>query len=278
MRVLITGGAGLLGTALIAAPPPNVDVAATLHERPLARGAVERVETHRVDLADPTAVSAVFEEANPDLIIHTAYRRLDGERHIVDATANVVAATSQVGATLVHLSSDVVFDGEHAPYGESSSTQPVNEYGRHKLAAERTVLDGLPGAAVVRTSLIVGFDPPDPVTAWVVEGARRGDDITLFEDEWRCPILVEDLATAIWEIVSLPSAERGGVWHVVGPEAMTRMDLGRRLGERFGLDAARLVAVPSPRTEPGADGRPRDLRLTDDRARTVLRCRPREVR
>ena len=72
MRVLITGGAGLLGTALIAAPPPNVDVAATLHERPLARGAVERVETHRVDLADPTAGSAVFEEANPDLIIHTA--------------------------------------------------------------------------------------------------------------------------------------------------------------------------------------------------------------
>jgi dTDP-4-dehydrorhamnose reductase len=269
VRILITGGAGLLGSELIARAPAGVELHATRRTRPVA-GA----EAHAVELSDPAATAALLERVRPDLVIHTAYAQATAERDVWRATESLVHACVRAQCELVHLSSDVVFDGEHAPYAEGDEPAPVHEYGRWKAAAERFVRERLPRAATVRTSLIVRAQPADAGSAWVLDGLRRGEPVRLFVDELRCPIAVEDLAAQLWEIAGMPAEARAGAWHLVGPEALSRYTLGVLVARRHGVDADAIV----PARSLGAGlQRPRDLRLLTPRADRELQTRARTI-
>lgn len=269
MRILITGGAGLLGSELIARAPAGVELHATQRRTP-----VTGAEAHTVELSDAGATGALLERLRPDLVIHTAYSQAaeTAERDVLRAAESLVDACARNGCELIHVSTDAVFDGEHAPYAESDAPAPVHAYGRWKAAAEDLVRERLPHAAIVRTSLIVRADPPDGGSAWVLDGLRRGDPVRLFVDELRCPIAVEDLASQIWELAAIPVEARAGVWHLAGPEALSRYTLGVLLARRHGVDADAIIAARSL----GAGlQRPRDLRLLTTRADRELRTRAR---
>ncbi len=269
-RVLVTGGAGLLGGELVRSAPAGVEVHATQRRAPV-ESANGRAEVHQADLADAVAVLELFGRVRPDVVIHTAYGTEDPERDILRATQSVVAGCRAVEAGLVHVSTDVVFDGERAPYAEGDELAPVHEYGRWKAEAERVVRE-VDDAAVVRTSLIVRADPPDRVSAGVLDALRRGEPVRLFVDELRCPIAVEDLAAQLWELTALPAEERAGPWHLAGPEAVSRFALGLLLARRHGLDASKIVPAlnASSPTPP-----PRDQRLLTTRADRTLATRAR---
>lgn len=269
MRVLITGGAGLLGGTLVRSAPPGVELHATQRRTP-----VPNAVAHTLDLADRDAVNDTWRRVRPDVVIHAAYAMDASEREITDATTNVVRACAESGAGLVHVSTDVVLDGEGSPYDEDAAPDPVHEYGRRKADAERMVHETLPKAAIVRTSLIIRPDPPDRTTGWVLQGLRNGTPVRLFTDELRCPIAVEDLAGQLWEVAALPGAERGGMWNLAGPEAISRYALGLLIARRFALDPAGIIPgrhaeSPSPR--------PRDLRLLTTRADRSLGTKARPV-
>ncbi len=268
-RVLVTGGAGLVGSTLIATAPDGVELHATQRTTP-----VEGAEAHTIDLTDPDDPVGLLAAVRPEVVLHTAYGKDDLARDVVAATRSVAAACAIHDVALVHLSSDVVFDGEHAPYAEDSPLVPVHAYGRAKAEAEGDVLTAVPDAAVVRTSLVCRADPLDPPSAWVVDSLRAGEAITLFADEIRCPIRADDLARQLWDLVALPRAERGGPWHLVGPEPLSRHELGVLLAEAYDLDPAGLTAAQSRHLP---DPRPRDLTLTDARAAATLPSRPRPV-
>ncbi len=267
-RILVTGGAGLVGSSLIATASDGVEVHATERHAP-----VVEATGHTIDLADPDVPVGLLAAIRPDVVVHTAYSTADLERDVIAATRSVAAACAIQGAALVHLSSDVVFDGEHAPYAEDAPLVPVHAYGRAKAEAEADVVSAVPDAAIVRTSLVCATDPLDPRSAWVVDTLRAGRPITLFTDEIRCPVRADDLALMLWDLVALPRAERAGPWHLVGPEAMSRSALGMVLAEAHGLDPAGITAVSS-RDQP--DPRPRDLTLTAERS-AGLPTRPRPV-
>ncbi|HEV2149424.1 MAG TPA: sugar nucleotide-binding protein [Longimicrobiaceae bacterium] len=269
MRVLVTGGGGLLGGALLRSAPPEVELHATVRGAPAAGAA-----THPVELTDAGSVRRAWDEARPDLVIHTAFDTRAGEREIADAHRNVARACRETGAALVHLSTDALLDGKHAPYDETAAPAPVHEYGRLKALAEAGVREECPDAAVVRTSLLVRADPPDRTTAWAVDALRRGEPVRLFTDELRCPVAVDDLAAQLWELAALPAAERSGVWNLAGPEAISRYALGLLIAARYGLDPRGIVPLPSA-ASPAP--RPRDLRMTTARADHALRTRPRGV-
>jgi dTDP-4-dehydrorhamnose reductase len=269
MRVLITGGAGLLGGALISTAPDGVEVHATQRRTPVSGAAA-----HTVDLADSPAVAALLERLRPDVVIHTAYGKDDPERDIVAASRAVAEGCARTGAALVHVSTDLVLDGEHAPYDESAEAAPIEEYGRWKAKAERAVLAAAPDVGIARTSLIVRADPPDALTARLVESLRAGEPSRLYVDELRCPIFVEDLARQLWEIAALPAERRAGVWNLVGPEAVSRFTIGTLIARRFGLDASLLTPALNA-THPVP--RPRDLRVLTLRADRELTTRARTI-
>jgi len=271
MRVLVTGGAGLLGSALMAGAPEWAEAHATRRNTPVAEG----VRAHAVDLADAAAVDALLDELRPGVVIHAAVGTKEGERDIVHATRNVALACGRTGAALIHVSTDALLDGEGAPYAEEAAPAPVHAYGRFKTRAEDAVRSLLPAAAVARTSLIVRDDPPDSVSAWTLDALRRGERLRLFVDEMRCPIAADDLAAQLWEIAALPAERRAGVWHLVGPEMVSRFSLGMMLAVRHGLDTALLHPTLS-RSHTG-EPRPRDLRMLTTRADRELSTRPRPV-
>lgn len=270
MRVLVTGAAGLLGRALLGSAPAHVEVHATRSRRQV-HGA--GVTVHAVDLANAAATEALVADVAPELVVHTAYRKDTGERDIVEATAAVAAACARHVVGLVHLSSDVVFDGERAPYAEDAPPAPLTAYGRWKARAEEAVRTTLPDASVVRTSLLVQADPLDATSRWVAEGLERGETLRLFTDELRCPIAPADLAAMLWELVRLPAEARAGTWHLAGPEAVSRYTLGLLVAARLGRAPAFAAASSREHPEP----RPRDLRLATGRADAQLRARARPV-
>jgi dTDP-4-dehydrorhamnose reductase len=200
----------------------------------------------RLDLRDDDAVHRAFLKHGPDVVVHTAYRQADEflADDVVRATRNVAGAAERVGARLVHVSTDLVFDGEQgAPYSEDDEPRPVTAYGQAKLEAE-AFARGL----VVRTSLLYGRPGPQEALA-----ARPG--ATFYADEIRCPTRVDDLATALLELAGTDVA---GVLHVAGPDAVSRYDFAVFLGARDP------VAAPTP------PGRARNVALDSSRARALL--------
>lgn len=274
MKALITGGAGLLGSELVRTAPAGWTTEVTVHTTPLPADLADgqrSPKAHRIDLTQPLAFFELAERRRPTVVIHTAYSKTD-HAATVDSTTEVASACAALDVPLIHVSTDALFDGDHAPYDEDAEPSPIHPYGRAKAAAERAVWTAIPDAVIVRTSLILAADGTDSTSAWAIGRLRDGERVTFFDDEFRAPILVDDLATEIWEIAQLPVAERAGVWHLVGPERLSRVDVGNILCERFGLDRS-LVDVASAATM--GEPRPRDVTLSSRRSASLrYRARP----
>ena len=235
---------------------------------------VRSLTWHQLDICNGETVAQLVHDLRPAAILHTAYRfnTPDMERVIIEGTRHLAQASSDVGARLVHLSTDVVFDGRRGMYRESDEPRPVHAYGRAKLVSEADVRRLTPDAAIVRTSLVYGFDPPDPRTAWVIETARQRGPITLFTDERRCPIYAPDLADALLEVAA---GDQAGPLHIAGPEALSRYEFGVLLCQAVGVDPSPIQATPA-----AASGltRPLDCTLDTSLAQRLLRTRLRGVR
>lgn len=269
ISLLVTGGAGFLGSEVVRQAVGNLRFAAvwaTYFTQPVRTAGARPVY---LDVTRRELVQQVLTELRPQVVIHTAYNKR--EEHLdavtVAGTQHVVEAAVAVGARLVHLSSDLVLDGEHAPYDESAPPSPIHPYGRAKAAAEAIVRRLAPDAVIVRTSLICGLEPMDAATRWIVESLRSGRPITLFTDELRNPVWVSDLAAAVLEL-ALGSFR--GVINVAGPQVVNRYEMGLRLADHFRLDAA--LIRPGLSRESGLI-RPRDCRLDTSLARRLLRTR-----
>lgn len=270
MRVLVTGGSGMLGGHLarrLLVLGHEVHTA-DRHER-----APDGARVHVVELSSPGAFASVVAEVRPGLVVHTAYSMEDLQRDVVVAGEMVLDACVEHGADLIHMSTDAVFDGQHPPYGESDVARPVHPYGVAKKQVEELIAARLPLAAVVRTSLIAHLDAegPDSATAWVLDANRRGEPTTLFHDEYRTVVRLVDLLDVLVELVALPSDRRQGIWHVAGPERLSRVELGMIIAELFGLDPALMRAASASII---AAPRPRDVSLRADRVRDELHLVP----
>ncbi|MET0910368.1 MAG: sugar nucleotide-binding protein [Ilumatobacteraceae bacterium] len=264
--VMLTGATGVLGTWLRRTAPADTRFVSVTHRTRLPDSSAVTA-----DLRDRNAVLAAVQQVQPSLIVHAAYAK--DEASIVGATRNVVDAAMSVGAAVVHISSDSVFSGDGAPRDEGADPDPISDYGRWKADAERVVADSTLPAAVVRLSLLVSLDPEDHIIQRMRAGVAAAEPTVWFDDEFRQPAMAADVAAALWRIAALHDADRAGVWHLPGPELLSRYEIARRVVARLALDPACIGREHSP---PSND-RPQHIVLRDDRARGAVNWSPAPV-
>jgi dTDP-4-dehydrorhamnose reductase len=261
-RLLVTGGSGHLGGEVVRrADGAGWEVTGTSYRSP---------GPARVDVRDAAAVEALFADAAPECVIHTAYLQdgPDAWATNVDGSANVATAAAARGARLIHVSTDLVFDGRAGrPYTETDEPNPLLEYGRSKAAAETAVTERHPDAAMVRTSLIYGgegFSGHERRILDVVDGRA---DLAFFIDELRCPVHVADLADALLELAGTAYA---GPLHLAGADGVSRYEMACLVATANGRETAHLRTTTSAGIVPE---RPRDCRLDCSRAAALLGLR-----
>ncbi|MEV7889659.1 SDR family oxidoreductase [Streptomyces sp. NPDC002817] len=265
MRVLITGGSGFLGTELVRrATTAGWETAATYRSRP---GGSPEASWHHVDLRVPQRIDEVLASVAPDVVIDATSGQSDWAV-TADGSIRLAMAAARRNCRLVHVSSDAVFSGARIHYGESCLPDPVTPYGAAKAAAESAVRLLAPAAAVARTSLIIG-NGGSAHERMVHDLATGTDDGVLFTDTIRCPVHVEDLACALLE---LAASDRPGIFHLAGPDALSRHELGVLIARRDGLDPTRLPAGRRADSRiPGALDVRLDSTATQGRIATRLR-------
>ncbi len=221
-RPLIAGGTGLLGHAL----------------RRVFPGAF----WFRFDVTRLGACRAALGSVRPEVVInaaaYSAVDRAEAEPKAAWAVNaqgahNLALACRDLGAGLVHVSTDYVFDGRSdRPYIESDRPRPRGVYGASKLAGERAVQEILPGALIVRTSWLYGPGKTNFV-AKILDKARAGEELRVVDDQRGCPTYTLDLAAAIRTLIE---GDHHGLFHVAGAGEATWLDLTRTALEAAGLD------------------------------------------
>ncbi len=270
-RLLITGGSGLVGARLCdIAREGGWDVWATYCTR-----ALTAPQTLACDLSDFDSARRVLAESRADVVIHTACSNRTPAQiaAIAPAARHLAQLTHENNLRFIHLSTDLVFDGEHPPYADDSPPAPIMPYGRAKAEAEQIIGEIYPAAIIVRPALIWSLDPLDHQNRWIVESARNGAPITLFTDEYRTPVYLPDLCAALLELAARP--DLGGVMNLVGPQFLNRWDFGHKILAHLGVPAG-----PGIRSGTVAESglvRARNVSLLAQRAQRELKTKLRGV-
>lgn len=260
--VLITGAAGLIGQYMI---------------RTAARWAseweVRGLTRQDADLTDVPRVADMYRTLKPQAVIHCAAlsRTKDCEQHpdqarLVNVTATVHLATLAKDVPFFFLSSGEVFDGKRGWYEEGDEARPINVYGKTKLEAEHIVLQN-PRHTVVRIVLTAGTSQGGD-RSFVEEMcrvAKAGGQVTLFEDEYRCPLPAGVIARALWELLNL---ERPGLYQLGGRDRLSRWEIGKALVRWYPELKGRLEAGTA-RSYTGSP-RPVDLSLRCEKIQRLL--------
>lgn len=287
-RVLVTGANGLLGQELVKllALNPSFDVLATARDdRPSYEGASAGYTS--MDITDSTRVRQVMEDFGPHVVVNcAAMARVDQcetEKEKcwavnVESVENMVRICRTNGSRLIQVSTDFVFDGSGGPYREDDRPNPVNFYGKSKLAAENAVRQLNPDKwSIVRTVLVYGTGEQlkrTNVGMWIIEDVSQGKPIRVFSDQMRSPTYVADLADGIERVVRLG---RSGVFHISGREYLSLYEFAQTLAEELGLDGSLISPVTSSELQLTAP-RPPKTGFIILRAETELGYRPRPLR
>ena len=258
---LVIGASGQVGRAVLRALDPSA--VGTYRARP-------EPALRQLDARDLSALRGLLDELRPRTVFFPAAEpQVDWcETHPDEArAANVelalqaLAAAQERGARFVFFSTDYVFDGLAGPYAEGDAVAPLSVYGRHKLEVEEHVLEA--GGTVVRTTTVYGEEQP-PGKNFVlrlVASLRAGRRATVPRDQWSTPTWSDELGRAAVSV-----AERPGLWHVAGPDLLSRDEFARLIADVFELDPALIEPVSTAQlAQPAA--RPMRAGLRTDKLR-----------
>ncbi len=260
--VLVTGASGLIGQYLLRTASrwaPQWDVRGWTHA------------DH--DVTDLAGVTAAWRALEPCAVVHCAAlsrtqaceRHPDLARRInVEATAHLAELARDV--PFMFLSSGEVFDGQRAWYTETDEARPINVYGRTKLDAEQAVRRHA-RHTVLRIVLTAGTSRHGDrsFVEDMCRTARAGQNVTLYADEFRCPLPAGVIARVIWELLG---RDQPGLYHVGGTDRLSRWDIGEALRPWYPELDGRLVKG-SARTHTGGP-RPLDVSLCCDKIQALL--------
>lgn len=210
MKVLITGCKGMLGTDLM-------KVFGNTHE-------IIGVDVQDFDITDPVITQSSIKNIRPDVIVHpAAYTDVDGcEANIETAfkvnalgARNIAAASNEIGASMVYISTDYVYDGEKSsPYFEYDSTNPQSIYGKSKLEGENFVKALCKKHYIARTSWLYGRNGKNFVKT-MINLSKERKELSIVNDQVGSPTYTIDLASSLLELISKPAY---GTYHITNSD------------------------------------------------------------
>jgi dTDP-4-dehydrorhamnose reductase len=206
---------------------------------------------HQLDIADAVAVQKVFEDLKPTFVLNAAAWTAvdDAEEHEADALrvnahgpANLASSSSSISARLIHISTDYVFDGQaNTPYTVNSPTEPMNAYGRTKLAGEMALLgSGDRNNCVVRTAWLYSEHGKNFAKTMAVR-ALRGEPVRVVNDQLGQPTSAHDVVQLIWSISQLEKMP--SIAHGTNAGQATWFQFAQEIYSQLGADPALVSPV-----------------------------------
>ena len=238
-RILITGSNGLLGQKLIKALQASHKVLAT-SKGPCRVHDKKGFEYKELDVTSEFAVKQIINDFRPDAVINTAaMTNVDAcedqqeacDKLNIDAVQYLADACAEVGAHLVQISTDFIFDGEAGPYKEDAEANPLSHYGLSKWKSEQLLQKHSCDWVVLRTIIVYGTADNlsrGNIVLWGRGALIKGDPLNIIDDQFRTPTLAEDLAKACLLAIEKRAL---GVYHVSGKDFMSILEMVQRMAD-----------------------------------------------
>ena len=288
IKVLLTGGNGLLGQKLI----PLLLSDDTIYPVITSRGAARFDQPYQdfqyfdLDITKREHVFNIVHLVQPDIIIHTAaMTNVDYcEQHQnecwevnVQSVAHLLHAAEAYNSFFIHLSTDFIFAGGKRYLTEEDTPRPINFYGQSKLQAEALVQQSRVKHAILRTALVYGLVlgmSRSNIVLWVKSSLEAQRPIRVVDDQYRTPTLAEDLAIGCY-LVAKQRAE--GVYNISGGEVLTPYQIALEVANVFQLDSSLISRTDASEFSQPAQ-RPPETGLIIDKARSSLGFEPHTFR
>lgn len=257
--LIITGASGFLGWNLCIEAASEWKVCGVCYTHLLH---INGVTTLKANLTDYRKLKNIFEEIQPDAVIHAAaasqpnycqLNPLETQKINVDAAINIAGLCADFKIPCVFTSSDLVFDGLNPPYSENNNVNPVCIYGEQKVEAEHKIRSRYPETAICRMPLMFGYTQgaSHGFDNQMIQSLLHGKRLQLFSDEYRTPVDARSASQGL--LLSLQSVK--GIIHLGGRTRISRLDMGKMLAELLNIDAPKLdpvlienVNMPAPRS------------------------------
>ncbi|MBI5636595.1 MAG: SDR family oxidoreductase [Nitrospinae bacterium] len=267
MKILVTGAAGQIGHRVA------LHLAARHHVVAAVRtGGIPGIENVTMDIAEPLSVRIAVDHVMPDAVVHCAAMtnaddcekdRALCRRVNVDGARALAEESARVGAKLVYVSTDLVFDGAKGNYAEDDKPNPLSYYAETKLEGERITAATMADYAIARTAVVFGKGgiPPRGFAVWLVETLRAGKKVRLYTDQFRSHFYLGDCAAAIGLMLE---KKLTGLYHLSPGRKESRHAFGMALAEKLGLDRSLIEAIGMDDAAMDAK-RPKDCSLSNAR-------------
>jgi dTDP-4-dehydrorhamnose reductase len=278
-RILVTGVSGFLGRYVAGSLQDRYHVLGTYRTHATA---LDGCELTCLDVADAEGVRTITQAFRPDVVVHTValgdVDACEGHPHEayrinVQGTEAIAQAAVALGARLIYISTDQVYDGVKGNYDEEDAPNPLMVYGRTKLQGERCVATICRDAVILRLALMYGWGIPTRLN--FVDGLMHrlqvGQEVSLFVDQYRTPLYVVQAAEAIGRLIN--AADIRGTFNLGGSERMDRYAFGLKVCEVFDLPRASLKPIAMGSVG-GLAARPRDCSMHSAKLSKLLQITP----
>jgi dTDP-4-dehydrorhamnose reductase len=264
MRIVVTGGSGMLGHCLMRLARRRHEVWGSYHTHPVE---IPGCSLFAMDVTHESEVRAQLEAVKPDVVVHTAAltdvdeceRSPEKAKRINSEGTRITAKISQeLGAQLVYISSDYVFNGAHGTYSETDAPDPVNCYGESKLSAEEYAQQLCSRLLIVRTTMFgLKLPPRIGLMESLIDALRRGRPLTRFVDQYFTPLYTGQFSEIVLRLVEIGAT---GLFHIGAAEKVSRFEFAQEVAEIFAPRCSEIRPVPFQQID-GLARRPKDTSL-----------------
>jgi dTDP-4-dehydrorhamnose reductase len=254
-KLLLIGGASLVGSAIIDEFKNDYDIHLTFNQTPVNYN-FSQTKLNLLD--DRNQISSVIRNLNPDVVVNTvAYPNVDfcetnqdkANLLHVSITNDLVSVCSDISCPLVYFSTDAVFDGTKSKkYTEDDGVSPLSYYGKTKFEAEKILLKTSKNI-ILRTTVVYAWHIRSRFTNWVLKNLKQGNKITAFTDQKNTPTLVSDISHSLF---CLLDQNNSGLFHCAGKTCLSRYDFAIKLANHFDYDKKLIIPTISKGTQPAS--------------------------